>query len=100
VAGYRWRRWTFGGRFHLHTGRFVKVENTQPAEFDRLPPFYQLDFRVDRRFLLDRIAIEVFLEVVNTTLTRQVVALRQRASGYEEDGFRIALPSLGMRVEF
>jgi hypothetical protein len=100
VAGYRWRRWTFGGRIHLHSGRFVKVIDTQPTEFDRLPPFYQLDLRVDRRFLLDRMAIEVFLEIVNTTLTRQVVALRQQAVGYQEDGFQIALPSLGMRLEF
>jgi hypothetical protein len=100
VTGYRWRRWTFGGRFHLHTGRMVKVEDTTPVDFDRLPPFYQLDLRVDRRFLLDRFAIDVYLEIVNTTLTREVVGLKQRATGYAEDGFRIALPSLGMRAEF
>jgi hypothetical protein len=70
------------------------------VDFDRLPPFYQLDLRVDRRFLLDRFSIDVYLEIVNTTLTREVVALKQQTNGYDEQSFRIALPSLGMRAEF
>ena len=49
VVGYRWRRNTFGGRVHYNTGRpFVVVASTGDV-FQRLPPFYQVDLRFDRR---------------------------------------------------
>jgi hypothetical protein len=99
VGGYRWGRMTFGGRYHLHTGRPVKVAGTAPPEYERLPPFQQFDVRVDRRFVMDRFTMEVYLELVNLTLTRQVVGLRRTAEGLEQDGFRIVLPSLGVRAE-
>ena len=100
VGGYRLRRWTLGGRLHLHTGRFVKVSATEPVEFARLPAFHEIDLRFERRFLFDRFFLDVYLEVVNTTLRRQVVGLRQTRHGLQEDGFTLALPSLGVRAEF
>jgi hypothetical protein len=99
VAGFRWRRYTFGGRYHVHTGRPVKVGGTTPPEYARLPPFQQLDLRVDRRFVLDRFTLEVYLELVNATFSQQVVGLTRTAGGLERDGFRIVLPSLGVRAE-
>jgi hypothetical protein len=99
VAGYRLGAYRVGGRYHLHTGRPVKVDGTQPPDYARLPPFQQLDLRVDRRFILDRFTLEVYLELVNLTLTRQVVGLRRTPQGLERDGFRIVLPSIGVRAE-
>jgi hypothetical protein len=102
VVGYRWRRYTLGGRFHLHTGRQVRIGGTSPVEFGRLPAFYQLDFRLDRRFLFDSATVDLYIELVNSTLTTQVIDLyRDGGSGpIREDGYRLVLPSLGVRVEF
>jgi hypothetical protein len=100
VMGYRVGRFTLGTRFHIHTGRPVKVDNSVPPDFARLPPFYQLDLRVDRRFVFDRFVMDLYCELVNTTLTRQVVQLRLTEVGLEQEGFRIVLPSLGVRAEF
>jgi hypothetical protein len=102
VVGYRWRRYTLGGRFHLHTGRQVRIGGTSPVEFGRLPAFYQLDLRLDRRFLFDSATVDLYIELVNSTLTTQVVDLyRDTGAGpIREDGFRLVLPSLGVRVEF
>jgi hypothetical protein len=100
VSGYRIGRWTLGGRFHLHTGRPAVIDNSTPAEFTRYPPFYQLDLRIERRFLFDTFALDLYVEAVNTTFTRQVVQLRRTAAGIVEEGYKIALPSLGVRAEF
>jgi TonB dependent receptor/TonB-dependent Receptor Plug Domain/PEGA domain len=100
VAGYRLGRYDVGARYHLHTGRPVMVQGTSPPDYARLPPFQQLDLRVDRRFILDRFTIEVYLELVNLTLNRQVVGLRRTTEGgLQREGFRIVLPSLGVRAE-
>jgi hypothetical protein len=100
VLGYRWGATTLGSRFHLHTGRMVPLRNVQPLEMARLPPFFQLDLRVDRRFVYDRWVLDAYLELVNATLSRQVVELQQTPQGRRDQGFRIALPSLGVRAEF
>ena len=101
VVGYRWRRYTLGGRFHVHTGRQVRIGGSSPVEYGRLPAFYQLDVRLDRRFLFDRATVDLYVELVNSTLTTQVVDLYRDGGGpIQEDGFRLVLPSLGVRVEF
>ena len=53
VVGYRIGAYAVGFRGHLHTGRPVLVERVQSEAFMRLPAFYQLELRVDRRILLD-----------------------------------------------
>jgi hypothetical protein len=100
VLGYRWGPTTLGTRFHLHTGRLVPVRNVQPLEMARLPPFFQLDMRLDRRFVYDRWVLDAYLELVNATLSRQVVELQMTPQGRRDEGFRIVLPSLGIRAEF
>jgi hypothetical protein len=100
VVGYRWGRTTLGTRFHLHTGRLVPIGNLDPLEMERLPPFYQLDLRLDRRFIFERWSLDAYIELVNATLTRQVIDLYATRGGIEEEGFRIVLPSIGIRAEF
>jgi hypothetical protein len=78
----------------------VKIEGTRPPEYARLPAFVQLDLRVERRFVLDRFLLDVYLELVNSSFSRQVFELRRTTEGTEERGFRVVLPSLGVRGEF
>jgi hypothetical protein len=101
VAGYRIGRTTLGGRFHLNTGRPYIVYNVGGAVFQRLPTFYQVDLRIDRRVVYDRFVFNFYIELVNATLSRQVVGVRETFDGqFEQDSFRIVLPSIGVRGEF
>ena len=102
VLGYRAGRYTFGGRAHVHTGRPVLVSSAQGQEFVRLPTFYQVDLRCDRRFTFDKFVLDAYVELVNATLSRQIIGLTQQAANAEptQDGFRIVLPSIGVHAQF
>jgi hypothetical protein len=101
VVGYRYRRYTFGGRAHLNTGRPYVISGTTGEGFQRLPTFYQVDLRLDRRMVYDRFIFNVYVELVNATLSRQVVSITETSPGrFTEDSFRIVLPSIGVRAEF
>jgi hypothetical protein len=108
VLGYRIGAYTLGARGHVNTGRPVLV-NAGPAQagnaghtetFVRLPAFYQLDLRAERRFLFDAFTLNLYLEIVNATLTRQVYQLDQSPDGsLSQRSLRVVLPSLGIRGE-
>lgn len=101
VVGYRLGLYTLGGRFHYNTGRPVLVGNALGERFVRLPDFYEIDLRIDRRFLFDAFALDVYVELVNATLNPQVVGLEQDSldGPLRETSFRIVLPSIGLRAE-
>jgi len=73
VAGYRFGGGvTFGTRFHLNTGRPYPVydrRSSNPPDYERLPAFYQLDLRLDKRFVFDRYTLDVYIEAVNATVS-------------------------------
>jgi len=102
VLGYRWRAYTFGGRAHFNTGRPVFVLNATGETFERLPPFFELDLRCDRRFVFDKFTLDGYVELVNATLSRQVYGLNQMQADAPptQDGYRIVLPSIGVHGEF
>ncbi len=105
VAGYRWGRTTLGGRAHVNTGRpYVLYEGygASPGIYvQRLPAFYQIDLRIDRRIVFDRFQLDLYGELVNATLTPEVYALTQNPAGMvEQKSFRLVLPSIGLRAEF
>jgi hypothetical protein len=101
VAGYRLGRTTLGGRFHLNTGRPYIVYNVGGAVFQRLPTFYQVDLRIDRRVTYERFVLNFYFELVNATLSRQVYSVTETWPGqFRENSFRIVLPSIGVRGEF
>jgi Carboxypeptidase regulatory-like domain len=102
VLGYRWRSYTFGGRAHYNTGRPVLVKGAGGEVFQRLPPFFQLDLRCDRRVLYNRFTLDVYAELVNATLSQQVFGLTQTTADGPptENSFRIVLPSIGLHAEF
>ena len=101
VAGYHLGRYTVGGRFHYNTGRPVLVSGALGEQYVRLPAFYEVDLRCDRRFLFDKFALDLYLELANVTLTRQVEGLEQdQVNGpLHQNGFTIVLPSIGVHAE-
>jgi hypothetical protein len=97
VLGYRLGRYSFGGRAHYNTGRPVLVA----GDFQRLPSFFQIDLRADRRFVFNRFSMEVYFELVNATLDREVVSLQSTGIGPPvENSYLIVLPSIGVHAEF
>lgn len=100
VLGYRLGSYRLGARGHLNTGRPVLVSGSQAETFVRLPTFYQLDVRAERRILFDAFTLNLYFELVNATLTREVYQLDQQPTGeLSERSLRIFLPSLGVRGE-
>lgn len=100
VVGYRIGRYTIGGRAHVNTGRPVKVGNVVPVEYQRLPVFYQIDLRAERRYTFDRFTLYFYVEFVNATLNRQVTSLTSNFDNrISENGFKVVIPSVGVRAE-
>jgi TonB-dependent Receptor Plug Domain len=91
-----------GFRFHYNSGRPFPLPNeTGDREYQRLPPFYQLDLRAEKRWLFERWRLEVYVELGNATLTRNVTNLQPRTSAPpQQEGFRIVLPAVGVHAEF
>jgi hypothetical protein len=104
VLAYRLPRgWAVSGRIHYNTGRPYPVyqASTFRVDYERLPPFFQLDWRIDKRFVFNKFVLAAFLELVNSTLSREVYDLKRRPDdALEEKGFRIVLPSLGVRFDW
>jgi hypothetical protein len=93
------RRWRAGGRFVFYTGNpeLSSVES-------RLPPFYRLDIRVEKRWPIGTSgAFWAFvLEVLNTTLNREVVARDCGGDGDCSDQAigPVVIPSVGLEGRF
>jgi hypothetical protein len=100
VAAYRIGFYTLGARAHYNSGRPVLVNGAQAETFVRLPAFYQLDLRAERRFLFDAFALTAYAEIVNATVTREVYQLTQGSDGdIRQQSLQVFLPSLGLRGE-
>jgi hypothetical protein len=101
VLGYRLGRYTLGARGHLHSGQPVLINGQQAEAFVRLPTFYQLDLRAERRILFDSFSLDIYAELVNATMSRQVYGLNQDAAtgAISQYSLRIILPSIGIRAE-
>jgi TonB family protein len=54
-----------GGTFDADDSRYERIN--RPARSSRLPPFVQLDVRVDKRFVFDTWALGLFLDLQNAT---------------------------------
>ena len=135
VLGYKFsHKWNVGGRIHYHTGRpwtapqvgqdqFTAL--TQSRNNARLPPFFQLDLRVERVWRWPDWQLSAALDVANATYSNEVFlctpdtsgdasndALRiyslagktqaQMAglAGCSAQGFRYVVPSFGLRARW
>ena len=103
VLGYRIGRYTLGGRAHVNTGRPYPLAATA-AGYNRLPTYEQLDLRCDRRYVFKAFSFELYAELQNATLSRQVISLNYYptsvgTAGIHETSYRIVLPSVGIHGE-
>lgn len=90
-------------RFHYNTGRPYPLYDARSdyVEYSRLPSFPQLDLRGDKRFRFDQFIMDVYLEVINSTLSREVYDRRRELSGeVSEEAYRLVLPSAGVHIEW
>jgi len=106
VSGYRLRGgYSAGARFHLNTGRRAPVIGSG-GQYEQLPAFYQLDLRVERRFVFDRFMMSVYADFANATLTREVIQVvydYDPASDMrvvQQQSFHLILPTIGVHAEF
>jgi hypothetical protein len=105
VVGYRWpRNYSTSVRFHYNSGRPYPLysERTFDVEgYINLPGFPQLDLRADKRFVFDTFVLDAYLELVNSTLSREVFDIKRQQSGaITENYYRLVLPSVGVHVEW
>jgi hypothetical protein len=131
VLGWRWSKWLLSGRAHFNTGRPYTSRAAGQDLIDalrnnrndgRLPPFFQLDARVERVWTWARWRLHLTFDVTNATLSREIfgcgggsgvfgygtpsgssggVAQREEIAGcVDPQGIRYVLPSLGLRGVF
>jgi hypothetical protein len=105
VVGYRWpRNYSTSARFHYNSGRPYPLYSNRTFEVEeyiRMPAFPQLDLRGDKRFIFDKFIMDVYLELVNSTLSREVYDMKRQSSGaLSENYYRLVLPSAGVHIEW
>jgi hypothetical protein len=131
VLGYKIsQKWYFSGRMHYHTGRpwTAPVGNqSQVAALRdnrnnaRLPPFFQLDLRIERIWRWPDWQLHALLDVTNSTYSKEVflctpdtgegsvflsgqaMVRAAAASGIArctEQGFRYVIPSVGLQARW
>ncbi|MCX4240504.1 TonB-dependent receptor plug domain-containing protein [Paraliomyxa miuraensis] len=139
VLGYKIsQKWYFSGRMHYHTGRPWTAPVGDQSDVDalrdnrnnaRLPPFFQLDLRIERIWRWPDWQLHAVLDVANSTYSSEVFLctpdrgdggesvipadfLRQQgnamfraaaASGIAKctaQGFRYVIPSVGLRARW
>ncbi len=105
VVGYRWpRNYSTSVRFHYNSGRPYPLYSDMSGDVEgyiHLPGFPQLDLRCDKRFVFDTFVMDAYLELVNSTLSREVFDVRHQSTGaVSENYYRLVLPSAGVHVEW
>jgi hypothetical protein len=105
VVGYRWpHNYSTSARFHYNSGRPYPLYSQRTSEVEdyiHLPSFPQLDLRVDKRFVFDNFVMDAYLELVNSTLSREVYDVKRDTSGaYAENYYQLVLPSAGIHIEW
>jgi hypothetical protein len=92
------RGYSVGGRFHFNSGRPYPIS----GDYKRLPAFWQIDLRADKRVVFDRSTWDFYLDLGNVTANEQVTAYGTSTASAEPQpiGFRIVLPSIGVHVEW
>ncbi len=79
---------------------FFPIQDSQYSR--RLPDFFQLDLRIDKRFVLRDFMFAIYLDVQNVTYQRNVEAVLD-SYDYSEQAYLTGLPILpvlGLRAEF
>jgi TonB family protein len=103
------RGWRLGARFHFRSGRpytpFAPAGDiclpTDSRNAERLPPFYRLDLRVDKKWTFETWWFALYFEFINVTFTPEPYSME--CSPYETPSVwlreipYIVIPTLGFR---
>jgi hypothetical protein len=105
VVGYRWpHNYSSSVRFHYNSGRPYPLYSNRDFKVEnyiQMPGFPQLDLRCDKRLVFDAFVMEVYLELVNSTRSREVFDVKREPDGsLYENYYRLILPSAGVHVEW
>lgn len=89
-----------GGIFDGDTSRYQRVNN--PPLMNRLPPFFQLDLRVDKKFVFETWALSLFCDLQNATNQQNYEFFQYNYDFSEVAGFPglPILPVLGGEASF
>lgn len=95
------RNWRAGGRVVFYTGLPKAPDPVDPSS-TRLPPFFRLDVRLEKRWQLGRKTwISVVAEWLNATLSTEAIAARCTLQGCESQTVGpVTIPSLGVEGGF
>jgi hypothetical protein len=104
VTGYRLPDgYAVSARFHYNSGRPYPIYDPrlQWVNYQHLPAFAQLDLRGDKRFVFDRYLMDVYVEVVNATASREVFDEKLQPNGrLDQRAYQLVLPSIGVHIEW
>ena len=95
------RGFRVGGRVVFYTGLPKPPDPTDPGS-TRLPPFFRLDARVEKKFRLsERAHLSIVAEWLNATLSKEAVTTTCTLQGCEAQMIGpITIPSLGVEGAF
>ncbi|HET6281220.1 MAG TPA: hypothetical protein VFH73_09645 [Polyangia bacterium] len=111
------RSWTVSGTFHLNSGRPVtpgtlaadgmnSVKQEINRNLDRLPTFWRIDARIEKREAFDTWYLDFYVDWLNISLQREVtdytypVDLTSGMVKRRNSGGVLTLPTLGLRAVF
>jgi TonB family protein len=105
------RGWRAGARFFYYTGRpysrSVQGIAVPPYDSERLPDFYRIDARLEKRWRLgESRSIAMVLEGLNVTLRKEAVGVTCKGTARLEDDCAVdwvgpvTIPSLGVEALF
>jgi TonB family protein len=97
------RRWRAGTRFVFYSGfpiNEVSGDRLRSRHPDRVRPFYRVDARLEKRWRLgDRGYWSFVIEVLNATLSKEVVEVQCDSAGCEEEEIGpVTIPSIGLEA--
>ena len=107
------RHWTLGAAYHFHTGRPYTPEYRDPAGRDpsaicrgkpfseRLPDFWKLDVRIQKREVFETWYFDFYIDVLNVTFNQETVNYSVDNLGQQKaDRALFFIPMLGLRAVF
>ncbi len=117
IASYKLpRQWQIGARFRLVSGNpqtpitgsvydgasgvYIPIQG--PVNSDRLPPFHQLDIRVDKRWVYRRLSFLLYVDILNVYNAQNVEGFQYSYNFQQQTQIASLpiLPSIGLRLEW
>ena len=107
------RHWTLGAAYHFHTGRPYTPEHLDPSGLgasascgvapfsERLPNFWKLDVRIQKREVFETWYFDFYIDVLNVTFNRETIDYSVDEQGNQvADRALFFVPMLGVRAVF